>query len=206
MQPHCCDIASLLWHSHIVVGERMLWGILILVRQPHYWEAASLWRGSINVLRHPYYCEAASKLWGSLKVVRQPHWCEVSSLLWGNINFWSVKIDVILRILRLTDKASSIEATSYSLKHWGYLIETTSWRLLYLLVKFSQHLACEFHLSWFLNLLILVPQARLPCLQLFTTLHPHRNSSEGCRPSRRLRINMQAYLRLRNWSPNPSQP
>ena len=27
---------------------------------------------------------------------------------------------------------------------------------------------------------------------------PHRNSSEGCRPSRRLRINMQAYLRLRN--------
>ena len=30
------------------------------------------------------------------------------------------------------------------------------------------------------------------------THHPHRNSSEGCRPSRRLRINMQAYPRLRN--------
>ena len=39
------------------------------------------------------------------------------------------------------------------------------------LVTFLQHLARKFPLSWFLNLFILVPQARLSCLQLFTTLH-----------------------------------
>ena len=33
-----------------------------------------------------------------------------------------------------------------------------------------RHLAREFLPSWFLNLLILVPQARLLCLRLFTTL------------------------------------
>ena len=42
-------------------------------------------------------------------------------------------------------------------------------RLLYLMVNFVCHLH-EFPLSWLLNLPILVPQARLPCLQLFTTL------------------------------------
>ena len=61
-------------------------------------------------------------------------------------------------------------ATSYSLKHWGYLISTTSLSLLYLLLNFLQHLACGFLLSWFLNLLVLVPQARLSCLRLFMTL------------------------------------
>ena len=157
-QPNRCEAASLYW------------GSLNAVWQPHWWETASLLWGSLIVVRQHHYFDASSLLWGSLKVVRQPHWCEVSSLLWGNINFWSVKIDVILRILRLTDKASSIEATSYSLKHWGYLFETTSLRLPYSLVNFLQHLARELPFSWFLNILILVPQARLPCLRLFTTL------------------------------------
>ena len=57
---------------------------------------------------------------------------------------------------------------SYSLTlmvpHWDNFFEAT-W-----FIGDFQHLEREFPLSWFLNLLILVPQACLLCLQLFTTL------------------------------------
>ena len=48
---------------------------------------------------------------------------------------------------------------------WGYLFDATLF-----IGEFFWHLAREFVLLWFLNLLILVSQARLLCLQLFTTL------------------------------------
>ena len=157
-QPHCCEAAKLFLGSQIDV------------RQPHCCEAATFFWGSHIDVRHPHCCEAAILMWVSLIVVRQPHYCEAALLMWGSVNFWGCKIDNISRIPRLPNEACSIEARSYSLKHWGYLIQATSLRLLYSLVNVSQHLAREFLLSGFLNLLILVPQARLPCLPLFTTL------------------------------------
>ena len=165
-QPHCCEAATLLWGSNIVV------------RQPDCREAALLLWGSHIFVRQPHCLEAASLLWDSLIVVRQPYWCEVASLIWGSINFWGCKIDAISRILRLPNLACSIEATSYRLKHRGYHIETPSLRLFYLLVNFPWHLVREFLLSWFLNPIILVPQARLPCLRLFTTLACHHTSMQ----------------------------
>ena len=174
-QLNCYGVTSLIWvnfvrQPHFCEAVTFLWGSHIIVMQPHCCEAASLLWGSLIVVRQPHCCVAAALLWGSLIVGRQIYWCEVASLRWGSVNFLGCKINVISRILRLPNKACSIEATSYILKHWGYLIETTSLRLHYWLVNFLQHLAREFPLSWFLNLLILVPQARFPCLQLFTTL------------------------------------
>ena len=181
-QPHYFESyllgSSLLWHSQIVLKQpivvrqphcieaaSLLWGHLIDVRPRHCWEAAlSLWGslivvGSLIVLRQLHFYEAASKLWGSLIDVRYPHCCEVASIfeaakLMKSQGYWGCLTKI----------------AAYSLKYWGYLIETTSLKILYLLVKFSGHLVSEFTLSWFLNLLILVPQARLLCLRLFTTL------------------------------------
>ena len=64
----------------------MFWSSLIVVRQPHCCEVASLFWHSLFVVGQPLCCEVSLFLWGSLIVLRQPEFCEVASLLWGWLN------------------------------------------------------------------------------------------------------------------------
>ena len=121
------------------------------MRQPHCGE-------------QPLCIKAALFLWGSLIDVRYPHCCEVPSIFEAAIlmqfqGYWGCLTK--LAALGLPYIAWNTEGTSLRLLLWGYLI---FWWIF-------ANLAREFPLSWFLNLLILVPQARLPCLQLGATLY-----------------------------------
>ena len=101
--------------------------------------------------------------------MRQPHCSEAATLLEEFLiqSHWYWGCMTKLAELRLPHIAWNTEGTSLRLLLWGYMIY---WGILV-------HLACQFPRSWFLNLLILVPQARLPCLQLFTTLPTPTNWS-----------------------------